>query len=302
MYKAYIYGVGKEYDNFMAIYPLYSSLIQIIAVVASEEQFFTSIDGLKVVQPQEIQLNNMDFVIIAVEKWRDIFTKLVELGIEQDKILRSNIFKLPFFNFEKYIELRKSNITILSNSCIGGKIYNKLALETLSPTKNMYCLGKNFVRFCNNVEYYIKQEMKPLENDDIKEGTIGLEDFFQKGKLDDIVWTFNHSVYAEDAISKWNEHVKKINIDNIAVIMIILNDSDIELFNSIKFEKKIGVYYKNIDASNIIYCPTWNNEQTRYRYMSNWIMFANDFLEEGAKIDWLKFLNGEQNYIRYANN
>lgn len=298
MYNVYLYGAGKEYDDFMAYFPLYSAQIHIVAIVTSRKQFFSSIDGYKIIQPKDLQPDDVDFVIIAVEKWYEIFKRLVEIGIESAKILRSCVFKLPFFDFEKYIKLRKSNISILSNSCIGGKIYNKLALETLSPTKNMYCLGEDFVKFCNNIEYYVRQEMIPIQNDEITGGTIGLEDFFQKGKIDDVTWTFNHNIYAKDAIKQWNEHVKKINLDNIAIIMIILNDSDLALFNTIKFEKKIGVYYKKSNMKKIMYCPTWNNSKIRYEYMSNWIMYANDFLEEKAKIDWLRFLNGEENYSR----
>lgn len=298
MYKAYIYGAGREYDNFMSLYPYYCSEIQIIAVITTDRQYFDTIDGYNVIRPNEVKASNIDFVIIAIEQWREAFDSLVKSGISPLKIIRSSIFRLPFFDFTKYLRLKKSNITILSNSCIAGRIYNKLALETLSPTKNMYCLGKSFVRFCNNIDYYLKQEIRPLYNNDITEGTVGLEDFFHKGILDDIVWTFNHDEHMENALNKWRSRVEKVNVDNIAVVMIILNDKDIELFDQIKFQKKLGVYYKETDSPHIIYCPTWNEEKIRFQYNSNWISYANQFLESLAKIDWINFLVDGNDYIR----
>lgn len=299
VYNVYVYGAGKEYDEFVAHACGYGSLFHILAIVTTQKQPYICVDGIKIIRPEEMDLEELDYVIIAVEKWKEIFEILLKRGIAPERILHSSVFKLPYFDFEKYVALKKAKVSILCNSCIGGRVYKKMALEALSPIKNMYCLGDEFVKFCNNIEYYISKELRPYVKDDISSGTIGLEDFWQKGKLDDITWTFNHNVYAQDAINRWNRYIKRVNLGNIAVIMIISNDEELKLFRTIKYEKKLGIYFKKTDDKKVVYCPVWlEDEEIRFKYMSNWYWYANEYLENTAKIDWLKFLGGEKDYYR----
>lgn len=160
MYQAYIYGAGYEYDRLMAKLPFYSNIIQVQKIILTEK-YASSIDGYEVIEPQEMKMENVDFIIIAVENWKEIYKTLVDIyGSEiEDKVIRSKIFDIPFLQLNQYFSIKQKGITILANSCIGGRIYNKLGLKVLSPTKNMYCLGKDFREFCNNLEEYIECEM-----------------------------------------------------------------------------------------------------------------------------------------------
>ena len=108
MYKAYIYGAGREYDNFMSVYPYYCSEIQIIAVITTDRQYFDTIDGYNVIRPNEVKASNIDFVIIAIEQWREAFDSLVKSGISPLKIIRSSTFRLPFLILQSILDWTKA--------------------------------------------------------------------------------------------------------------------------------------------------------------------------------------------------
>lgn len=128
----------------------------------------------------------------------------------------------------------------------------------ISPTVNMYCMGKDFLKFVKKYQYYLKLDMQEYKKNKYIEGSLGYESFMPSGILDDtVVWNFNHDIYAKDAIAKWNDHRRKVNFDNIAVIMILYSDEEAKEFDELKIEKKIGIYYKDMKLENVIYCPIW---------------------------------------------
>lgn len=169
----------------------------------------------------------------------------------------------------------------------------------------MYCLGKDYLEFIKKYRYYLQLDMKEYVNDDeYIEKSLNRELFTPKGIIDNlVVWNFNHHKDAQTAIEKWNAQRKRVNFDNIAVIMMIQCDEDAYEFEKIDIRKKVGIYYKNLNLKNVVYCPLWQNIETRYQYGGNWLAMANAFACNSrgcvAKIDWLKFLNGEENYLRY---
>ena len=49
--------------------------------------------------------------------------------------------------------------TIFSCNCTGGVMYHDLGEKFLSPTVNMYMPCEDFIKFCENYEYYLTLEM-----------------------------------------------------------------------------------------------------------------------------------------------
>ena len=48
------------------------------------------------------------------------------------------------------------NLTILSNTCIGGRLYHDYHQKFLSPTIDFYMEPDTFVKFCCNLKYVQK--------------------------------------------------------------------------------------------------------------------------------------------------
>lgn len=106
--------------------------------------------------------------------------------------------------------LKNDNFTILASSCAAGIMYNRLGKKFLSPTINMWFKQGDFIKFCLNLRHYIDSELEFIETDEYD---------FPVAKLDDIYLYFNHSKSREEAANNWNRRKKRINFDNLFIIM-----------------------------------------------------------------------------------
>lgn len=60
----------------------------------------------------------MDYVLVAVQKYKEVFSILGQMGLS-DRILKSDIFSIPNLDLDEYLKLRKSRPSILANACMG---------------------------------------------------------------------------------------------------------------------------------------------------------------------------------------
>lgn len=300
---AYIYGAGNLYNRLINHFQKCKDSLDILGIVTTSRILYKEIDGYDCFTIDEIALGGVDFFIIAVEKWREIFDILVNKGVEEERIIRGSVFELPYFDFKEYLKLKRSNVSILSNYCLGGMIYKMLGLKVASPTINMYCAGKGYLKFLEKYEYYLNCEMKELWQENYIDGTLSPESFFLKGILGNkIVWNFNHSICAKETIAQWNKHKERFNFENVAVIMIIQSDEDAFRFEKLKIEKKLGVYYKELGLEHIVYVPEWkNNPEIILKYGGRWPEFANEYIVGNlgvSPVNWIRFLLGFKSYYR----
>lgn len=107
--------------------------------------------------------------------------------------------------------LKNERFTIISNTCIGGIIYNDLKVPFFSPTINLYIRPKDFVKFCNNLKLYIDL---PLE-----EVPYNKEIGYPVVKLGDILLYCKHYNSFEDFRKAWERRIKRINWNNLFIIM-----------------------------------------------------------------------------------
>lgn len=304
MYNIYIYGAGQKYNQFMAIYHKYSDQLNVIGIVTTERSIYSYIDGIPMIQADDMEFDCVEYIIIAADAWHEISQDLLNRGCCKDKIIRSHIFFLPNFDWEEYLSLKKSQLSILSNCCLGGMLYRKLGLEMLSPTINMFCLGKDWIEFVSNYKYYLKCEMKQYIDEVSMNGLRGTEQFFPKGILDEkLIWYFNHDKTAEGAINNWNRRCKRVNLDNVVVVEIILNDDAAYAFDALPTKRKLGIYHKDLHLTNVMYIPEWEDKNIRFSCHGSWIGFANNYMAgEGGfigAIDWIKFLKGDNDFKRF---
>lgn len=107
------------------------------------------------------------------------------------------------------LRIRNRNFTILCSNCIGGIIYNRLGMQFLSPTINLFIRQYDFIKFIGNPQFYLSQELIFIET----------EYPFPVGLLGDIRIHFNHSDNEADARLDWERRKKRINWDNLYIIM-----------------------------------------------------------------------------------
>ncbi len=107
----------------------------------------------------------------------------------------------------RYSRLKSTDFTIISSNCVGTVIYYDLGLPFLSPTINLTIGMNDFVKFAENLKWYMEREVEEVED----------ESGVPTGLLGDIKVHFvPYKNFEEEA--KWKERKQRINWDNLFFI------------------------------------------------------------------------------------
>lgn len=159
------------------------------------------------------------------------------------------------------------------------------------------------MKFVNNYEFFLSQDMKVSDENILHiENTIGRETLIPKGIINnEVKWNFNHTTNIGKSVEQWNKRRLIINYKNVAVLSVALSHKDVDYSREYKIDKKLCIYYENY--KDVLCLNEWNNLETRMRKNFDFIMYANQYCtnqyEYMSKIDWLKFLNDEEDDIRF---
>lgn len=148
--------------------------------------------------------------------------------------LISYLRRIIRYFYRKSLKVR--SFSLITNNCIGGIIYHDMHLQFLSPTINLYFDNEEFIRFCTYLDEYLFLAV---------EECISIQKPFPVGVLHgshgDVHIYFMHYDSFEQAVSRWNERKKRINYDNIYIIMEAQKCSSAILakFNDIPYANKV---------------------------------------------------------------
>lgn len=168
------------------------------------------------------------------------------------------------FYFRRMIEkyrakkLRKtvdlSDITLLSQNCIGGVMYHDCEAKFLSPTVNLYMMPSDFLKFVNNYEHYISETPLVCDGEKYPVGTFS----------DGLQINFMHYDSKEEALKKWESRKIRINKNKIFVICIErdgFSQENYEEFKKLKFPKVLFTKDESRKSdTNCIYIKKYKNE------------------------------------------
>ena len=153
-------------------------------------------------------------------------------------------------NKEKHLkkirsELTNKDFSLFTNNCLGGFIYHDLGLQFLSPTINLRIKPKEFISFASDLKYYLNQELIEVESDNTFPVGVLKGDKNHK----DVTIYFDHYSNFEKAKEKWDERKKKVNYDNVYIMMEfydgIHNEELIKLFEKVPYKNKMILTHKD---------------------------------------------------------
>lgn len=149
------------------------------------------------------------------------------------------------------IRLKNRKFSLLTGNCIGGYLYHQLGLPFLSPTINMMILNQDFKKLILNLEYYLS--ITPITYEDDKFPDV------PSAKIDDIILHFTHYNSSEEGIAAWEKRKRRIDIDNLYVIIsdIDLSSKDIEELQSAKVKKIVVMTSKDYNYDYCLYIPAF---------------------------------------------
>lgn len=149
-----------------------------------------------------------------------------------------NAFFRKIINKRNIKKLKNTDFSLIASNCNGGFICHDLNLQFRSPFINLWLKPNDFIKYLQNIEHYMKQELNFIKEDGIN---------YPIGMLGDIKIYFQHYKTEENAKEKWEERTKRINLNNL---FILFNNRDgctyqnLLDFDKLPFKNKIVFVHK----------------------------------------------------------
>ncbi len=210
----------------------------------------------------------------AAEMVKRLLRSLIVTIKDQEQIL---------YKKRKSKRLDNLNFSIIASNCVGTIIYHDLDLPFLSPTINLTIEMDDFIRFAENLKWYMEQEIVELKG----------EKGCPAGMLGDVKINFVHYDTFEEGVRKWEERKERINWDNL---LLIGSERDgcsyetLERFDRLPYENKViltRVRYPEISSA---YCIEGFEEKEELGMVLNYKkqFFRRRYLDD---FDYVAFIN-----------
>ena len=186
----------------------------------------------------------------------------------------------------KQLRLKNRRPTIIASNCIGTFMYYDMKLRFNSPTINLSFDMNDYVRFLENLQWYLKQPVVPCIDDRFE---------YPCGMLGDVEIRFNHYKTIEEAIAKWEERKQRIDWNNLFVIGIDGDNCTYETlkrFDVLPYKNKVIFTHKLYpEFSSAYYLRGFEDREGIFQPTD----FKSQFLirRHIDQFDYVSFLNGK---------
>ncbi len=255
--RCLVWGLGSVFYKHFNTLKYYEEMKQIkIIGVTSRDYLFENYLGIKYYSKQELKNLEYDILIVASEgnNALQIISEANAMGITNEKIILSRAFLSGVFEINKYLLLKKNVPTIFSNNCWGGITYNRLGLEFESPFINMYVKDKYYLKFLKKPQKYINET---LECVGLKYAPL-VDKYYPLCMCADVELRFNHYDDFESANNIWEKRKKRINWDNVFVMMMTEDRNVAKEFCELPYKKKICFVPFKTDEKSLMYIDMKN--------------------------------------------
>ena len=294
IYKIVIYGLGKKYNSHINLMKLweYQGQIEIVAVTAKNVPKANRIDGWLTVKREELIELEFDYVVIFSEIYEnEMLSDLLAFGITRDKIILSRVLDMPYFNWNRYIQILRSKLSIISCNCWGGVLCHTLGMECLSPFKNLWVKADEILHMMDDLRSYMSETPYFIR----WEKDLNSINNYPVMGIRDIQIHFNHDDNVDDALKKWKRRCAKINYDNLFLMIFTKDKEVVEKFLHYNGTRKICFVPRSIN--------NWEDSETIWSIDS---ISGNEFYvdvnssvtmgKNSLSFDILKMLEGKKVY------
>ncbi len=172
-----------------------------------------------------------------------------KLNLPEEKLLGDWIVTIPGFSLEKYRQLQQSHLSIFSANCVGGFLSNVLGLPFWSPFINLWLTPGNFITFLSKPHAYMEKSL--TYKGKIFDSRKTFE--FPVAMLGNITLNMMHYKTFEEAVDAWETRKKRINWDNLIVMMIAIEKKYLEQFDVLPYNKKVCFVPFKSDLNSAFY-------------------------------------------------
>lgn len=185
--------------------------------------------------------------------------------------------------------IRNKEITIISNNCWGGFMYQSCKLQYNSPFVGLYMYAPEYILLLEDLEKNLQQHLHFITNEESKYKDV-LPQKYIIGVLGDtgIEIVFMHYHDQKEILTKWKRRLSRIHWNNM---IVKFSDTDygctdelIERFDQLPFENKVCFTHKpHPHCSSVIYMPEFaQKEYVLYEWAYSYKYY--DFVKEANMI------------------
>ena len=181
-------------------------------------------------------------------------------------------------------------------------MYHKFGLAYTTPTIWTYIFPEEYIRFLENLGWYLKQSLK------FKKETKHLmaqrfckimKRSYPIGVLgEDVEVHFMHYHTEEEALAKWTKRTKRVNLKNLFIVFsdgFEFKEELLERYEKLPFKHKIffsskpynqhksTVFVKDYANAAHVYDSTHNRKYEKYLDLVKWLNGENNFLKTKIK-------------------
>lgn len=305
--KVLVWGLGKEFQNIYNLLLLNEECgyIDITAYVDNANRL-QSLDGKKVISSEMLFRTvrwgeEYEYIIVTTEKY---YEEIVEQGMRELEIPRrafinGKIFRVPCFNWSRYLRIYESNISIIAEACYGGKLSHELGLPFNSPFVNVRVGNEqeDYTGLLQKLDYYMSVSPELINKGKYRtmewggyEGRID----FPKLWYGDIMLHGFHFKSQQDFFDVWEKRRKRFNNCNYLIMKILYTEKDVEEFIKLDCCNKLGIYYEDVNNENIVELKF--EEKLREQYAYQFASYVFNSIGNGTffeSVDIFKLLCGE---------
>ena len=207
-----------------------------VNIVGIVESVPMPINQLNTIDKKELVHLNYDMILVTGHdvEIAPILAEAEALGLDTDKFVLDRTVLIPGFTLDKYKELRRANLSILSMGWWAGIAYHKLGLPALSPTVGMYTSEEHFMNFLPEAHWHMKKDLHFERTEFNSDLGISYPIFW----LDGTQWFMNSFTNDADALEAWNARKELVNWSNVLVTMHTTSPAVLERFNCLPYAKK----------------------------------------------------------------
>ncbi len=190
------------------------------------------------------------------------------------------------------LRLKNKDFSIISNNCIGGVVSHNLHAKFMSPTINLWMKPEDFLKFASDLMGYLNCEIHEVKEEGIP---------YPVGKMtlrsETVTVYFMHYSNFQEAVDKWRERAKRVNQNNLYLILEYpaVNDSIAkqehikEMFDELPYDHKVMLTKKGISGCDIINLPLYDSNYEPGLILKRKSDFsARRYLDD---FDYVSFLN-----------
>lgn len=194
--------------------------------------------------------------------------------------IKNKIFNVISFKKYKmkYISSFDQDLTIISNNCFAGNIYQIAGVKYNTPTVGLFFHSQCYSKFVSNLNHYLRKDLKFIE----------FSRYFSEnpsypiGLLDDIEIHFLHYSSRFEAEMKWNLRKQRVNFEKLLFVF-----STVDGFNDDSF-----IFFRNFSGKKILF-----TSKKRFYEKENSIFVdyrkEDGFLEDITTNKWMFLKNIE---------